>query len=327
MATSTVSNFKIYNPQFQAGMWEGIAQVITAFNAASQNAVRLVSRAIAGDYEKEAFFQQVSMVSRRDITSTSAATAIAMTQDENISVKVDRKIGPAEILLNAARRIGMSWEEASYIIGVMAGEQKAKDLLNTGLLAVEAAIEGQGTSLTYDATGQTTKTLITTYLVEALAKMGDAAGRVVAWVMHSKPFFDLTKSQITDKITNVADAVIYGASPGTLNRPCVVLDAPALTDANGSATDTYNILGLVANGVVVTESEQSEIVSEIVTGGENLKGRYQGEYAFNLACKGFKWDTTNGGTTPTDASLATTTNWDKVAASVKDCAGVRIVVQ
>jgi len=31
---------------------------------------------------------------------------------------------------------------------------------------------------------------------------------------------------------------VYGAVPATLGRPVIVTDAPGLTDANGSATDT-----------------------------------------------------------------------------------------
>ena len=145
--------------------------------------------------------------------------------------------------------------------------------------------------------------------------------------MHSKAYFDLVKEQISANITNVADRVIYGGTPATLNRPVIISDVPALTDANGSATDTYNTLGLVADGVVISESEQSDIISEIVTGLENLVFRIQGEYAFNVKCKGFKWDVTNGGANPTDTALGTTTNWDKAATDNKDLAGVRIVTQ
>lgn len=330
MATGTLQDFKIYNAEFQAGLWEGITQMVQAFNGASSNAIQLITESLKGEYAKQAFFQDISdLITRRDVTSTSAAGAKKLEQDEIISVKLNRKIGPVETTLDSIRKIAADQQEISFMLGEMVGQKKAQDMLNTGILGVEAALAGQS-DVIFDATALgsgSTATLTTDHLVSGLSKMGDMAERVVAWVMHSKPYWNLTRSQITDKVVNVADRVIREANPATLNRPVILSDIPALHDANGSATDTYNVLGLVRGGVQITESEQSEIVSETVTGNENILFRMQGEYAVNLQCKGFKWDTVNGGANPTDAAVATSSNWDKVASSYKDLAGVRIVVQ
>jgi hypothetical protein len=48
----------------------------------------------------------------------------------------------------------------------------------------------------------------------------------------------------------------------------------------------------------------------------------QVDYSFGLALKGYSWDSVNGGKSPTDAELATGTNWDKVATDIKHTAGV-----
>lgn len=329
MATATLSDFKIYNPEFQAGMWEGISQIVDAFNGASANAIRLVNQERAGQYAKEAIFTSISnMITRRDVTDVTSATAVKPAQSELVAVKVNRKIGPVEFTLDSLRKIGSDQREMSFILGQMVGEKKAQDMLNTGVLSVEAALSDQS-DLTLDVTGETTKTITTAYLAQALAKMGDMSEKVVAWVMHSKPYFDLVQEQISAKITNVADRVVYGGNPATLNRPVVIADIPSLTDAAATTTDsaTYNVLGLVEGGVIIEESEQSEMITEIVTGLENLVARVQGEYAMNIGCKGFTWDVTNGGANPTDATLGTTGNWDKVMTSVKDLSGVRLVVQ
>lgn len=327
MSTSTLSNFKIYEAQFQAGLWEGISQVVDVWNGVSKNAIRLVQRNLVGQYAKEAIFTQISdLVTRRNVTSTSAATPVGPAQDELISVKINRKIGPVQFTLDSLRKIGKDYQEMSFILGQQVGQAKAKDMLNTGILSVHAAIKQQS-DLNFDATGLSTKTLKTEYLVSGLSKMGDAAERVVAWVMHSKPYFDLVKEQISANITNVADRAVYAGTPVTLNRPVILSDIPALWDDNASATDTYNVLGLVSDAVVVTESESEEMIAETVGGLENLVARVQGEFAYNLSCKGFKWDITNGGANPNDAALGTGTNWDKVMTSVKDLAGVRIKVQ
>lgn len=326
MAIGKASDFKVYEPEFYGGMTEAVAQFTAAFNGASQNAIRLVARELKGHYEKESFLEDISgLITRRDITAVTTATDTAMTQDEFVSVKINRKIGPVAQTIDAWRKIGADAREMSFKLGQMIGERQMKDYLNTGLIGVEAALEGQ-TALVTDKTGASPDTLTHGHLVSALAKMGDNAGAVVAWVMHSKPYFDLVGQAITDKIFGVANVTIIGGNVATLGRPTIITDAPALTDANGSAADSYNVLGLVAGGLTVTESEGREIVSEVVTGLENLVLRVQGEYAFNVGCKGFKWDVTNGGANPSDSTLGTTTNWDKAATSDKHLAGVRLVV-
>jgi hypothetical protein len=164
--------------------------------------------------------------------------------------------------------------------------------------------------------------------VRTLAKFGDMAGDIVCWIGHSKPYYDILNGMISDKVTGLADLVtIQGGIPATLGRAFVITDAPALTDANGSAADTYNTLGLVSGAVVVTESEADSFATEIVTGLENLARRWQSEYGYNVECKGFKWDIANGGINPSDATLGTTTNWDQVAYDDKLTAGVRLVTQ
>jgi hypothetical protein len=323
MAIGKASDFKIYEEEFYGGMFEAVAQTTQAFNGASAGAMRLVARELKGLYEKESFLADISgLISRRDTTSVSSATDLAMTQGEFISVKVNRKIGPVAQTLDAWRKIGADQREMSFKLGQAIGERQAADYVNTAILAAETALAGQ-TNLVH--TIGSSGTMTHGALVSGMAKMGDASSSIVAWVMHSKPFHDLIGQSITDKIFGVANVAIYSGTVATLGKPTIVVDAPALYDANGSLTDTYNTLGLVAGGVTVTESEQREIVSEVVTGLENLVMRVQGEYAFNVGVKGFKWDVTNGGANPTDSAIGTTTNWDKAATSDKHLAGVRIV--
>lgn len=326
MAIGKASDFKIYEPEFYGGMAEAIAQAVQAFNGASAGSIRLVARSLKGHYEKESFFKDIdTLISRRDITSVAAATDLAMTQDELVSVKVNRKIGPAAQTLDSWRKLGTSPQEMSFQLGRMVGDRKLRDYLNTAILSVETAIDGVAANKV-DKTGASPDTLTHGHLVSAMALLGDHSQRIVAWVMHSKPFHDLIGQAITDKIFGVADVTIFGGGPGSLGKPVIVTDAPALWDLNGSAADTYNVLGLVDGAVTVTESEQEEIVSELVTGLENLVMRVQGEYAFNVGLRGFKWDVANGGANPDDTALGTTSNWDKVATSDKHIAGVRLMV-
>lgn len=327
MATTILTDFKIYQEEFQAGLWESETQHYKVFNEASGGSIQLIQQDRVGEYEKNAFLKaQANLVTRRDVTSVAAATAAKMTQGEHVGVKLNRKIGPVELTLDAIKKIGSDHRHISFVLGQMAGEAKAVEMLNTAIAAAEAAIANVA-ALNYDATGETVKTLMTEYLVSGMSKLGDQGQRVSSWVGYSKPFWDLVKDQIAGKVTNVADRVIYGASPGTLSKPFIVSDIPALWDLNGSATDTYNTLGLVQGAITIKDSETSEMITEIVTGLENLVLRVQGEFAYNLSMKGFAWDITNGAANPDATAVATGSNWDKVATSDKDLAGVRIKTQ
>jgi hypothetical protein len=328
MAIGKASDMVIYQAEFQSGLVEGLNQNVALFNEGTRGAIQLVPAALKGYYGKAAFFKDVSsLITRRDITSTSSVTDLAMTQDEAISVKLNRKIGPVAQTLDAIKKAGLTEAQASFAFGQLAASRKMKDMVNTALIAVEAAIQGN-TAMNLDITGETTKTASTSALVRTLAKFGDMAGDIVCWIGHSKPYYDILNGMISDKVTGLADIVtIQGGIPATLGRGFVVVDAPALTDANGSATDTYNTLGLVSGAVVVTESEADLFATELVTGIENIARRWQAEYAYNVEVKGFKYDVGNGGANPTDGTLGTTTNWDQVAYDDKLTAGVRLVTQ
>jgi hypothetical protein len=332
-ATGRLPEGIIYPELVHLGMVETLAQNADAFNAASMNTLRLVTRALQGDFAQESFFKEISgLVSRRNVASGSpgneAATVLEMSVDEFISVKLNRKIGPVDQTLDSFRKLGM---DADFeVISFMLGEQVAKavqvDSLNTGLRCVTAALLGQA-NLNIDIGGAVSpqRTITTNDLVDTLALFGDAASKIRMWVMHSKVYYDLVKSQITANIDGVSDFNVASATPVTLNRPVLVTDSAALVNTSSpNALTEYVTLGLVEDAVVLEESEDALVHTDIITGNENIVARMQGEYAFNVGLKGFKWDTSNGGVNPADAALATGTNWDKAATDDKNLSGVAI---
>lgn len=322
MAIGKASDFKVYDELVVGTIIERIAQNIAGFNGPSRNTIRLTTERQRGHYAMTSFFKNLTLVSRRDITSVADVTDLAMTQDEWVRVKLNRKIGPVAQTRDAFKKLGLpvDVDTISTYLGTEVADQMTQDMLNEGLLACRAALVTEANTMyTVPASG----TLATDPLVKALAKFGDQAQRVQMWVMHSKPFYDLVSAQIAANITGVSNFAIANASPITLNRPVLVTDSPALKVAGASpALDDYYTLGLAENGVIVEDSEQTDFLSQDVTGKENLIIRYQGEYAYNVGLKGFKWDVTNGGSNPNDAAVGTGTNWDKVATSIKDLAGV-----
>jgi hypothetical protein len=283
-----------------------------------------------GDFAQESFFKNVSNLVRRRIVNASPANpAVASAElpaDEFISVKLNRGIGPVDQTLDSFKKLGMDadFETLSMILGEQVAKAMQVDELDAALRSVRAAIAGQAALLASGEASPPT-TLDTIDLVNALANFGDAANRIVLWVMHSKPYYDLVKDQITSNIDGVSNFAVAQGTPITLNRPVLITDSAALVNqVDSPLRNQYTTLGLTTDGVIVENTESPTLYNDVVTGKENLVSRMQGEFAFNVKCKGFKWDVTNGGVNPTDATLGTTTNWDAVMDSVKDLSGVAV---
>lgn len=325
MATGTATNFKIYNEFVHSGIVETLTQASALFNAASRGAIKLTSVSRRGDFEYESFFGDTANLVTRRVNVGSAALAavtdLALAQKEMVGVKLNRKIGPVANTIDSFKKIqhGPFDENAlDFAIGVQAAKAMQVEQLNTSLLACRAALVAQAANLyTVPSNG----ILGTQGLVSGLGKYGDAADRIVVWVMHSKAYYDLVAGQIAANIDGLSNFNVATGTPVTLNRPVIITDSPSLIA--GSPNDYYT-LGLTAGAIEVEDSEQTTIARDIITGLENLVVRMQGEYAYNLKLKGFTWDVANGLANPTNSAIGTATNWDPVMNSFKDFAGVVI---
>lgn len=321
MAVGTKADFKIYDEQYFGGQYERVQQTLDVFNSASAGAIRLESTLVKGEFEKRSFMQFIAgLIARRDPTSTAGVASSKLTQGELVGVKLNRRIGPTEQTLDSWKKISEDPKLMSFYLGKFVAEQKLQEMVNTAIRVIEAALQGQaGLNFVSGATATHTS------LVNGMALRGDRAQDIVCWVMHSKPYYDLVKQAITDKIFGVANVAIYAGTVATLGKPTIVIDSPALVDAG--APNTYNTLGLVPGAVTVKESELETVVLDgPLTGFENLTYRLQGEYAYNVEALGFKYDTAQGAN-PNDAVLGTAATWVKAATDDKALGGVRIVTQ
>lgn len=316
----STSNWKIYQEQFWAGFTETIQQNVDAFNAASNGAITLQTQFKRGHFEQESFLQLISgLVSRRDITSVAAATQTPAVLEEFVRVKLNRKIGPVPNTLDAWKKIGQDPATVSFLLGRQMAPAILADYLNSALRAARASITAVA-ALNYDGTAGV---LSFPSLIAGMSKLGDQGPRIAAWFMHSKAFFDLMSDSVSNyKIDSVGGVSIVTGGVAGLGKPIIFTDSPALLTAG--VPDQYHTLGLVPGAVTVTESEDRQIESQIILQLENMVLVVQGEYAFNVGVRGAQWDITNGGINPTDAALATSTNWDTVVTDTKNNAGVRI---
>lgn len=311
----------IYPELVHAGMVETLQQNTEVFNGASQNTIRQIVRSRLGDFAQESFFGIVSnLINRRLVDASPANPAVVaseMPKEEFINVKLNRRIGPVDQTLDSFRKIGQTpdFEVISFTLGEQIAKAIQVDWLTTGLNAAVAALLNVAVLSEVSA-----NTITTVNLVDALARFGDKASAIKMWVMTSSVYYDLVKEQIAANITNISDFNIASATPVTLNRPVLITDDAALSPV-GSPLIHFT-LGLTENAIVMEESEDTLLHTDVITGKENIVARMQGEYAFNIGLKGFKWDVANGGVNPDATALGTGSNWDKAATADKDLAGV-----
>lgn len=325
----------IYPELVHGGMVETLVQNTDAFNAASRNTIRLVNARRKGDFAQESFFKNVnSLVNRRAVTGSPENPAVSsnpVPMDELISVKLNRRIGPIDQTFDSFRKLGddVDLEVLSFLLGEQIAKAVQIDQLDAGLRSVVAAITNQaGLTIDRGPANSPQTTLNTETLVDGLATFGDAGSRVVMWVMHSKPFYDLVQDQIAANIDGVSNFNVAQATPITLNRPVLVTDSAALISQESSPEEAqYTTLGLTEDAVVLEDSEDEMLYTDVITGKDNIVARLQGEFAYNVKCKGFKWDVANGGVNPDDTALATGTNWDSVMDNTKDLSGFAIQTQ
>lgn len=323
------ADMKVYDDLVQGSYVEHVAQNLNALNGASNGAIQLQNESLVGYYAKESFMDLGGDVEERDPTDNDAVTDVKFTQDETISVKIFRSYRRA-FTLTAFRILGKTPEEASMAYGQQLAEKALKDKVNTGIAAAAAALSQHttggptGTGVVLDTT---TNTVTHPYINQAMSLLGDASNKVVAFAMTGYTYHKLIGSTFgtTTIYSGTGVQIMAGSGPGSFGRPIIVTDAPALTIA-GTPTDTV-ILGLTQGAVQIKEPGAPTTVSDMVTGRKNLTVRLQSEWDYNLGIKGHKWDTGNGGSAPVAASIALNTNWDLVAASLKDGPGVYLRCQ
>lgn len=149
-------------------------------------------------------------------------------------------------------------------------------------------------------------------IIDARTKLGDAAGKLTAIMMHSTPYSRLQKLDLIDMKPD---------SQGNLNIPTylglrvIVDDGCPVVNANGTnATNGYTYTSYLFGSGAIGRGEGIAPVP-VETDRDSLQGE---DYLINrrhfiLHPRGIKWtENTCAGTSPTNAELATAANWDRV---------------
>ena len=327
MANAPEQFTTIYEDQFHTAATEVIMQETEIFNGASNNTIILADFAHIGMYSENTFFGEIAgIVRHRDHTSSAVVADKNLDNKESRKVKLDRGIGPVLNTLDKFRKIGKDPAEISFILGQQWGKAIVEDYVNTALPVAAACFAqdlaaGSGAAATAHNIDATGGTLNHGGLVQAMAAFGDAGKNVAAWVMHSKQYYDLMGQSIADGITNVASVTISNGTIQSLNRPVIVTDCADLIVGGN-----YQMLALQPGAITVEESQTREIVSQLVTGNENISMRFQGEYAFTLGMKGYAYDTASGAN-PAAGVIDTAAAWDQVQGDHRSLGGVVLTSQ
>ena len=313
----SLSQMQVFNDYIMPATIVSLDQMIDKFNAGSAGAITLSSEGMTGDFMRESFFASLAGAQRRvdRYAAQSSASPTDLTELQHSSVKIAGGFGPVRYEPSQ-----MTWLQRPTQQGVEAAstafaELLLQDQLNTAIAALVAAIENQAT-LTNDVSGSAGMTYGAINGAHAL--FGDMSGQIVADVMTGTVAHKL----VGDNLTN--GTRLFEASNVTvidiLGKSVIVTDAPALYESG--TPNKSKVLGLVPGAAAVTNA--SDIITNVQTnnGQTRIETTFQADYSFGLGLKGYTWDETNGGKSPSDAEIATGSNWDKVAQFDKMTAGV-----
>lgn len=315
-----LSQMQVFNEYVMPATIETLGQMVDKFNGASNGAIRLTTQGFDGDFMQESFFAAIHSAQRRvdRYASQASASATDLTQLKQSMVKIAGGFGPIRFEPSQLTWLNKPTAEGIEVASRNFAEALLKDQLNSAILALRAAIANQSS-----ATNDVSASAGVSYgaLNSAHAKFGDASGNIVANVMTGAVYHKLIGLNISNaqQLFRQGDVTVVDM----LGKAVIVTDAPGLYVAG--TPNKYYVLGLVAGAATVADA--GDVISNIETsnGQTRIETTMQVDYSFGLGLKGYTWDETNGGKSPTDAEIGTGSNWDKVATDIKHTAGVILI--
>lgn len=290
-------------------------QQVNLFNGATNNAIQLRVAGFSGDNKSKSQLENLaSLIGNRDASSTAAATEHAIAELLQIEVKVG--LGSPNITYTNTsfdytqrdpRLAGAAFGQA-VAEGAMAYQ------LNSALASTIAAIDDA--DVTYDGTAGPAS-LDSLNLGAGL--FGDRRQALVAWVMHSKSITDIYAGSLANSNRLFEFGTVQVMDDG-FGRPLIMTDSEALHFDN-AGTENYHQVALVSGGVAIEDQGDMRVYDVTDLSQTNARQLMKVESTFGIGIKGYSANTAM--VKPTDADLALTTNWSRVAGlGLKDTAGV-----
>lgn len=319
-----LSDLAVFNEYAYSAVTEILDQKIDELLAASQGSIVISNAAPAGDFNETAFFALVAggLVRRRN------AYADGLIAEKNLSMLTDREVKvasgtpPVRIDPHVMQWIQLDPRLAGATIAKQLAPDMLADLLNTGLGIAKVGLSTQA-DVVKDITGEASPDNLINFtaLARAAALFGDRASDVNVWAMHSAPMHGMYIGNMQNAERLFSFSTV-NVTRDPFGRLIITTDSPALVDEVSPGVLDYSVLGLTTGALSITRNNDWLANEETTNGSENIKKTYQAQWSNNYALKGFAWDKASGGKSPNDAALLTGTNWDRVATSHKDLAGV-----
>lgn len=318
----SLTNMKVFNEYIMPATIETLNQMVQKFNVASNGSIVLTTAGFDGDFLQESFFAAIHSAQRRvdRYASNGSASVTDLTQTKRSAVKVAGGFGPIRYEPSQMTWLSKPTTQGIEVASRNFAEAMLKDQLNTTVAALVAAISNQSAAK-YDGVALSPDLGISQVtLNRSHALFGDHSGNLVAQIMTGSVYHKLIGQ-------NLANAQNLYQSNGVtvvdiLGKAVIVTDAPGLYESVSPGADKEKVLSLVQGAAVV--SDGGDVISNVETtnGNQRIETTMQVDYTFGLGLKGYTWDESNGGKSPTDAELATGSNWDLTATSIKHTAGV-----
>jgi hypothetical protein len=319
----SLSQMQVFSEYIMPTTIETLGQMVDKFNAASNGAITLTTAGFDGDFLQESFFAAIHSAQRRvdRYAAQGAASATDLTQLKHSSVKVAGGFGPIRYEPSQMTWLNKPTTEGIEVASRNFAEALLRDQLNTAIAALRAAIVNQGAAATVDITAGTNAVITYNTINDSHALFGDRSADLVAQVMTGSMFHKLIGQNLTN--TNRLFVQQGVTIVDILGKAVVVTDAPSLVASGSPGSDT--VLSLAVGAATVFDG--GDVISNIQTnnGQTRIETTMQVDYSFGLGLKGYAWDEANGGKSPTDAEIATGTNWDKVATDIKMTAGTAAI--
>lgn len=312
-----LSQMQVFNDYIMPATIETLGQMVEKFNAASGGTITLTTEGFTGDFLQQSFFAAIHSAQRRvnRYGANGAAAVTDLSQLRASAVKIAGGFGPIRFEPSQLTWLNKPTSEGIEVASRNFAEAMLRDQLNTAIAALVAAIENQA-SARNDVSG--TGGINFGAINGAHALFGDRSGDLVANIMTGQVAHKL----IGQNLTNAQN--LFRADGVTvidiLNKAVIITDAPALYQTG--TPNKQKVLSLAQGAAVVFDG--GDVISNIdtVNGKERIETTMQVDYTFGLSLKGYTWDEANGGKSPTDAALATGSNWDRTATDIKQTAGV-----
>lgn len=313
----SLANLKVFNQYAYTAFLELLNHNIQLFNSATRGGLVLRAGNNQGDYSDIALYSRISgLIRRRDAYGSGTVSAKDLAMLQQTSVKVAAGTPPVNIDPHWWQWIMRSPDEAGVVLGKQMAEDTLADMLSVAIKSYVAALTNVGATVIYDGTAGN-QTLAK--LVAGAALFGDRSQEIMCWVQHSKPMTDLWQGNLTNAVNLFTFGTVKIVADG-FGRPFIITDQPDLVYT--SSGTKYHTLGLASGASLIEQNPDYIDNIETKNGDENITRTWQAQWSYNVGLKGFSWDKTAGGHSPSNAALATGTNWVKFATETKDLAGV-----